>query len=151
MRIRDVMTEDLRCAAPSDTLQDVARLMREINVGTAPVCEGDRLIGLITDRDIVVRCVAEGQTPKDCRVTDYMSKDLVTATPDMSTDEAMHLMSEHQIRRLPVVENGKLVGIVSLGDLAVESKGVDDKEIKEGLKTISQPIHQTEGGMLKAA
>jgi CBS domain-containing protein len=151
MQIRDVMTKEIRSAGPSDTIRDVARLMRDLNVGTIPVCDNDKLLGLITDRDIVVRCVAEDMDPDECTVTDHMSADIVTARPDMSTDEAMRLMSEHQIRRLPVMEGEKMIGIVSLGDLAVESKGVDGQEIKEGLKNISQPVHQTEGDMKKAA
>ncbi len=151
MNVRDIMTEEVRSASPADSLVDVARMMRDLNVGTIPLCEDERLIGLITDRDIVVRCVADGHDLDACTARDFMSTDLVTITPDTSTDEAMQLMAKHQIRRLPVVEGNRLVGIVSLGDLAVESRGVDSQEIKEGLKDISLPIHQTEGGIAKAA
>jgi CBS domain-containing protein len=137
MNIRDVMTSNPRTVSPNDTIQSAARIMRDEDTGAVPVVENGRPVGMVTDRDIVVRAVAEdGQLNRPVR--DIVSSDVVTVRPDMSTKEAAKLMSEHQIRRLPVVENNRLVGIVSLGDLAV--KDSDDRagdalqDISEGVK-----------------
>jgi CBS domain-containing protein len=137
MNIRDVMTSNPRTVSPNDTIQNAARIMRDEDTGAVPVVENGRPVGMVTDRDIVLRAVAEnGQLDRPVR--DIVSTDLVTVRPDMSTKEAAQLMSEHQIRRLPVVENDRLVGIVSLGDLAV--KDSDDRagnalqDISEGVK-----------------
>ena len=117
MNIRDVMTPNPSCVSPEDSIQNAARIMRDMDTGVVPVVENGRPVGIVTDRDIVVRGVAEdGQLNRPVR--DIVTGSVVCASPDMSTREAADLMSEHQVRRLPVVENERLVGIVSIGDLA---------------------------------
>jgi len=139
MNIRDVMTTNPRCVSPDDSIQIAARIMRDEDTGVVPIVENGRPVGVVTDRDIVIRSVADGTKP-DQRVRDIASGDVVCATPDMSTREATRIMAERQIRRLPVVENDRLVGIVSLGDIAVK-EGKDSRtgdtleEISEGVKT----------------
>jgi CBS domain-containing protein len=138
MNIRDVMTANPRTVSPNDTIQNAACIMRDEDTGVVPVVENGRAIGVVTDRDIVVRAVADGQlnTP----VRNVASSDLVCVSPDASTREAADLMSEHQIRRLPVVENDLLVGIVSIGDLAV--KEGKDKRVGDALEDISQGVKE---------
>ena len=118
MNIREVMTPNPQCVAPGDSIQHAARIMRDLDTGAVPVVDNGRPVGIITDRDIVIRAVAEdGQLNRT--VGDIVSGNVIFATPEMSTHEAANLMSEYQVRRLPVVENDRIVGIVSLGDLAV--------------------------------
>ena len=119
MNIRDVMTPNPRTVSPDDSIQQAARIMRDEDTGAIPVVENGRPIGIVTDRDIVVRAVAEGGQ-LNRTVRDVVTTGVVSATPDMSTRRANELMSEHQIRRLTVVERDRLVGIVSIGDLAVK-------------------------------
>jgi CBS domain-containing protein len=138
MNIRDVMTSNPRTVSPEDTIQNAARIMRDEDTGVVPVVDNGRPVGIVTDRDIVVRAVADGQLNRPVR--DIVSGNVVTARPDMSTKEAVQLMSEHQIRRLPVVENDRLVGIVSIGDLAV--KDSDDKRVGNALEDISQGVKE---------
>jgi CBS domain-containing protein len=138
MNIRDVMTSNPRTVSPEDTIQNAARIMRDEDTGVVPVVENGRAVGVVTDRDIVVRAVADGELNRPVR--DIVSGDVVTARPDMSTKEAAQLMSEHQVRRLPVVENERLVGIVSIGDLAV--KEGSDKRIGDALQDISQGVKE---------
>ncbi|RXI98135.1 CBS domain-containing protein [Anaerobacillus alkaliphilus] len=123
--VRDVMTSNVEYCTPLDNVYEVAVKMKELNVGAIPICENDHLLGMITDRDIVIRGVAE-KRPNSTRVTDIMSEHLITAEPTMSLEEAAKLMAKHQIRRLPIVENNRLVGICSLGDLAVHDGSDDD-------------------------
>ena len=133
--VRDVMTKDVKVCAPHDSVTAAAQIMRDVNCGSVPVCEGKKVVGMITDRDIVVRGVAE-KHPGSTKVEDIMSSKLVTISADATTKEAANLMAEHQIRRLPVVEGDKLIGIVSLGDFAI-SKLTDD-QAKEALTEISE-------------
>ena len=139
MNIREVMTPNPQCVAPGDSIQNAARIMRDCDTGAVPVVDNGRPVGIVTDRDIVVRAVADGgQLNRPVR--DIISGDIVCASPDMSTHEAADLMSEHQIRRLPVVENHRLVGIVSLGDLAV--KEAKDRRIGDTLEHISEGVKE---------
>jgi len=140
MNIRDVMTSNPRTVSPNDTIQNAARIMRDEDTGAVPVVENGRPVGMVTDRDIVVRAVANGELNRPVR--DVVSGNVVTARPDMSTKEAAQLMSEYQVRRLPVVENDCLVGIVSIGDLAV--KEADDKRMGDVLQEISQGVKERE-------
>ena len=140
MNIREVMTPNPSCVAPGDPIQNAAQIMRDEDTGAVPVVENGRILGMVTDRDIVIRAVADG-AKMDRPVREIVSSDVVCATPEMSTRDASKLMAEHQVRRLPVVENDRLVGIVSLGDLAVK-EGRDSRtgdtleDISEGVKRV---------------
>jgi CBS domain-containing protein len=137
MNVREVMTTNPRCVSPNDTIQSAARIMKEEDTGVVPIVEDGRPVGVITDRDIVLRAVADGsQANKPVR--EIATLDLVFATPDMSTREATKIMGERQIRRLPVIENDRLVGIVSLGDIAV--KEAKDSRTGETLEEISEGV-----------
>lgn len=124
-RLRDIMSANIEYCTPLDNVYEVACKMKESNVGAIPICDNKKLLGMITDRDIVVRSVAE-KRPNSSKVTDIMSEHLVTADPEMTVDDAAELMAQHQIRRLPIVENHHLVGICSLGDLAVHQATADE-------------------------
>jgi CBS domain-containing protein len=139
MKIRDVMTPNPHTVSPNDTVQRVAELMREEDTGAVPVVENGRVLAMVTDRDIVVRVVADGGAFTG-PISEIASEGVVTAPPDMSTRDAEALMAERQIRRLPVVENDRLIGIVSLGDLAVKS-GHDDR-VGETLEHISEGVKE---------
>ena len=134
--IQDIMTRDVQTIASQDTIQRAAQLMDELNVGAIPVLEGDKLVGMITDRDITVRSVAVGQDPRSTKVTDVMSTDVRTCTRGQSVEEVLSQMGDVQIRRLPVVdESGKVIGIVSLGDVATS----DAADVDLALDEISSP------------
>lgn len=149
MKIRDVMVSDIETAEPDDTLDEVAMMMRDQDVGAIPVVEEGELIGIVTDRDIVVRCVAEGKDPSEIAADEVITGDLHIIEPDADLEDARKLMAKHQIRRLPVVDNGQLVGMVSLGDLAVkadEDKAADTlEEISEGVKASDQSAARNTG------
>ncbi|HEX2312347.1 MAG TPA: CBS domain-containing protein [Thermomonospora sp.] len=119
-KIRDIMTGSPVCVAPDTDLGSVARRMRDDDIGAVLVTEGDELRGLVTDRDLVVRCMAEGGDPSSTRVADVASGAEATVGPDDDLGKAVSLMRDRSVRRLPVVENGRPVGIVSIGDLAME-------------------------------
>jgi CBS domain-containing protein len=139
MNIRDVMTHNPRTVSPQDSIQNAARIMRDEDTGVVPVVDNGKPVGVITDRDIVVRAVAEGgQLNRPVR--DIVTNELVAATPDMSVSEATELMSTHQVRRLPVVENNRLVGIVSIGDIAV--KEGKDSRVGDALQHISEGVKE---------
>jgi CBS domain-containing protein len=138
MRVKEVMTRGVECVGPDDTLQRAAQKMKSLDVGPLPVCDNDRLAGMLTDRDIVVRCVAEGGDARSARVRDAMSAGVTYCFEDDDVAEASRLMQEKQIRRLVVLDRDKrLAGIVSLGDLAVEpgAKGAAAKALEE----VSEP------------
>ncbi len=135
MQIRDLMTPNPRTVQPRDTLQAAAQAMDELNVGVLPVCEGDALIGLITDRDIVIRSTSAGQDPRTATVADAMTTAPHTVEADMSLEQALETMEDQQLRRVPVMDGGKLVGIVSLGDLAAAGA----PEAADALEAISFP------------
>ena len=138
MHIRDVMTANPTCVSPDDSIQNAARIMRDEDTGIVPVVENGRPVGIVTDRDIVVRAVAEDQLSRPIR--DIVTGNIISATPDMSTREAAELMSEHRVRRLPVIENDHLVGIVSIGDLAV--KEGRDSRVGDALQHISEGVKE---------
>lgn len=129
------MTDNVECCTLLDNVFEVAVKMKELNVGAIPIVDKDKLVGMITDRDIVVRGVAE-KHPGSTKVEDIMSSKLVTISADSTTKEAAKLMAEHQIRRLPVVEGDNLIGIVSLGDFAIRE--LTDDQAKEALTEISE-------------
>lgn len=137
MKVRDLMTKNVRTCNAESSLTDVAKIMSDLNCGAVPVTEGQNLVGIITDRDIVLRTIAKGQNPTGMKVADCMTRSVKTCTSDMDVHEAADLMSNSQIRRLPVVDNGKLCGIVALGDLATINIHVD--EAGQALSDISTP------------
>jgi CBS domain-containing protein len=139
MQIRDVMTANPTTLTPADTIQSAARLMRDQDTGAVPVVENGRVVGMVTDRDIVVRAVAEGDQSSRA-VGDILTTNLVSVTSDTSTGDAAELMSENQVRRLPVIDNGVLVGIVSIGDIAV--KEGKDKRSGDTLQSISEGVKE---------
>jgi CBS domain-containing protein len=139
MNIRDVMTPNPQCVSPGDSIQSAARVMRDADTGAVPVVDNGRPVGIVTDRDIVVRVVADGGQ-LDRPISEIVSGDVISVSPGMSTREAEELMSEHQIRRLPVVENDRIVGIVSLGDLAV--KEARDRRSGDTLEHISEGVKE---------
>ena len=135
-KISEIMTRNVQVVRPDDSLQRAAQCMKDLDVGAVPVCDGRRLLGMITDRDITVRASALGLSPSTTKVTDVMSKDLCWCTEDESATEVLDGMGEHQIRRLPVVNAQKeLVGIVSLGDLATRQH----TPVQQALREISTP------------
>lgn len=137
MNVSEVMTPNPRTLELSDTLQDAARIMRDEDTGAVPVCEEGRVVGMVTDRDIVIRAIADGDY--EATMDDIVSDDVVTITADKSTTVAAELMAEHQIRRLPVVDaDENIVGIVSLGDLAV--KEGRESRMGETLESISEGV-----------
>jgi CBS domain-containing protein len=139
MKISEIMTTEVMTCKPTDTLAEAAAMMRDLNVGICPIVQDDKLVGVITDRDITVRAIAQGFDPNTAQVKDFMTPSPITVEPDTNVEDAAEMMMMHQIRRLPVVdERGKLVGIVSLGDLAVD---VGEPEmIAETLEEISEPV-----------
>jgi len=119
MKLRDIMTNAVVRIHPEESVAVAARTLAHYNIGALPVCGTDgKLCGVVTDRDLVTRCLASGRLPEKTSVRDVMTGQVVSAEPDMETAVAAHLMGRQQIRRLPVVENGQLCGMVSLGDLA---------------------------------
>jgi CBS domain-containing protein len=119
---RDIMTDNAECARADETLADAARKMRDLDVGALPICgDDDRLKGVVTDRDIVVRCVAEGADPTSTPVSELAEGKTVTIGADDPVDEALRTMIEHGVRRLPVIDGDRLVGMVSQADVARET------------------------------
>jgi len=132
--IRDLMTTNPRSLESSSTVVEAARLMRDEDAGLVPVCEGDKLVGTVTDRDIAVRVVAEGKPPESITVGEIASRELVTIDPQQELDEALRLMARHQVRRLPVVEeDGKLVGIVAQADIARNASDAKTGDLVEDI------------------
>jgi CBS domain-containing protein len=117
--VRDAMTKDPRSIGASASVVEAARLMREDHIGSLPIVDDEQLVGMITDRDIATRVVAEGADPKVTPIADVYSRDLISVEADKNLEEAIQLMARHQVRRLPVVENGELVGIVAQADIAL--------------------------------
>jgi CBS domain-containing protein len=137
MLARDLMTRGVECAGPDEKLRQVAVRMRDMDVGSFPVCESGRLTGMITDRDIAIRCVAEGADPNKASVRDAMTDELVFCFEEQTADEVSHLMRQRQVRRLPVLDADKnLIGIIAVADLALE--GTDD-QTAEAVEGISRP------------
>ena len=132
---RDIMTGGAECAAASETLVDAARKMRDLEVGALPICgDDDRLQGMITDRDIVVRCVADGGDPGSVKVSELADGKPVTIGADDSVEEALRTMSQHGVRRLPVIDGHELVGVVSQADVA---KNLPEEAVGDLVEAIS--------------
>ena len=139
----DIMTDEVVYMLPDENVREAAREMKKLNVGIIPVCDDNqRLLGVITDRDIVVRVVAEGRNPDDTQLMDIATTDPISGQRDWDLPAATELMSRYQVRRLPVVEDGRLIGIVSLGDIAVQAAGLDTSAT---LGEISEPAMPRKG------
>ena len=139
MNVSEIMTTNVATAEPDSTLEEVATMMKDENVGAIPVVDGDELVGIVTDRDIVVRCIAEGKDPSECEVEQIVTEDLETVSPDDDVRRAAEIMQRRQIRRLPVCDaDGKLVGMLSLGDIAVKQS--NDGVSGETLEQVSQGV-----------
>jgi len=137
MKVSEVMTRGVECVKPEASLEEAAAKMKSLDVGALPICDNDRLAGMITDRDITVRATAEGESPKEIHVRDVMTPGIVWCFEDEDVQEASRKMKEHQIRRLPVLNRDKrLVGMVSLGDLAVETR--DEQLAGDTLQAVSE-------------
>jgi CBS domain-containing protein len=142
MQLKEIMTPNVEVVRPDASLQEAAELMMRRDVGPLPVCDGERLVGMLTDRDIIVRATAHGRDPKTTQVQEVMSPGVIYCFEDQDVEDAADLMEEHQIRRVVVLNRDKqLVGIVSLGDLALEADedDLDDAEVGEVLEHVSQP------------
>lgn len=138
MELREIMTRNVEVVSGDASLQDAARKMKSLDVGLIPVCDGDNLKGVLTDRDITIRSTAEGRDPAKTKVVDVMSSDIAYCLENQDVQEAVSLMEQRQIRRLPILNtNKRLVGIVSLGDIAVH--GGDRETAGETLQEVSQP------------
>ncbi|MGD9762207.1 MAG: CBS domain-containing protein [Candidatus Binatia bacterium] len=138
MKLSDIMTRDVEVLSPDDRLDEAARRMKALDVGLMPVCDGDRLLGMLTDRDITVRAVSAGRAPRETAVVDIMTADVVYCFEDQDVEEAARLMHDAQIRRLPILNrNKRLTGIVALADLAVRTG--DDQLSGRVLAGVSQP------------
>src|ERR687884_727370 len=130
--IRDIMTTNPSTVEPNQSVVEAARIMKQEDAGVVPVTENGRLTGMVTDRDIAIRVVAEGKDPESTQVAEVASTDLVTIDPQQDLDEALRLMAQHQVRRLPVVEeDGRLVGIVAQADVARKGKDQQTGEVVE--------------------
>lgn len=138
MQLREVMTPNVEVIHPDAPLQEAAALMKALDVGSLPVSDGNQMQGMLTDRDITIRATAEGRDPRQTRVREIMSSDVVYCFEDQPVEEGARLMEERQIRRLPIVNRGRqLVGIVALGDLALELS--NDQKVGQVLEAISEP------------
>jgi CBS domain-containing protein len=131
--IQDVMTRDVTSVSPEDTVRRAAQLMKDLDIGALPVCDGPKLVGMLTDRDITIRSTAEGKAPEATRVGDVMSTEVLTCYATQSVEEVLAEMGDEQIRRVPVIDQQthSLVGIVSLGDIATKDGATTDKALGE--------------------
>jgi CBS domain-containing protein len=142
-RVSELMTRDVRFVVPQENLQRAAQMMDELNVGALPVCDGGRLVGMVTDRDITIRATAAGKSPRDAHVDEVMSTDVRWCFEDQSLDDVMAQMAGSQVRRIPVLSHDgqhSLVGIVSLGDMAIRT--ADDaqkKDVEQMVEAVSSP------------
>jgi len=137
LKVKDIMTRDVAYVNPASTVIEAAQLMQKHNVGSVPVCDQSGVIGIVTDRDIIVRNVAHGKSPQSTPVKDVMTSQVTTVNPDMDVNDVSRIMSQNQIRRIPVTDNNKLVGMLSLGDIATDPRF--DTEASSALTEISKP------------
>lgn len=136
-KLSKIMTTNIATVTPQQSVAEAAQIMSQYNIGSLPVVQNGQPVGMITDRDITLRITAQGQDAQNSKVEEVMTKNVITGTPDMDVHQAANLMAQNQIRRLPVVENNRLAGIVALGDLAVQD--IYQNEAGEALSNISQP------------
>jgi CBS domain-containing protein len=149
--VADVMTRGVRSMSPSDNVARAAQAMDELNVGVIPVCEGEKLVGMVTDRDIIVRGVAQERDIRSTKLADVMSTNVRCAKEDQDVEEVLSQMAETQIRRMPVVDGqDKLVGIVSIGDIA-DKDPEDEESLAASLGDISSPAQPDRSGQSQAS
>jgi CBS domain-containing protein len=139
MKVADVGLKEVYCATPMSTLNEIATMMKRHGVGSIPVCEGDHLVGIVTDRDIVLSCVAAGTNPASCMVNEIMTSEPIGVNPRVDLEDAAGIMAREQIRRLPVMEGDSLVGMISLADMA-RALPDNDRVIADTLRGVSAPI-----------
>lgn len=137
MKAKDIMTKNVACVQPDETVVRAAQMMKQHQCGSIPVCSGSKVEGIVTDRDIALRCIAEGKDVNQSKVRDIMTASPATGSPEMDVNDAARLMSEKQIRRLPIIENNNIVGILALGDISTEP-GLQENA-GNALNSISQP------------
>lgn len=138
MRVSEIMTKDVQCMESSATVREIASKMKELDTGAIPICQNDRLVGMVTDRDIVLKTLADGADPGSAKASDIMTGPIVYCLEDQDVEDAARIMEEMQIRRLPVLSDEKrLVGILSLGDVA--TRGTSEALSGEVLKKVSEP------------
>lgn len=137
LKVKEIMTNQIATLCSDDTIEKAAQLMKQHNVGSLPVCNQQQVIGIVTDRDITLRSTAIGGNSKCQKVSEIMTSNPVVGTPEMEVHDAVKIMSQQQVRRLPIVDNNNLVGMVALGDISVEPILQDNAEW--ALKNISQP------------
>jgi CBS domain-containing protein len=148
-RVAEVMTRGVRTMTPNETIRQAAQAMEELDIGAIPVCDGDRILGMVTDRDLVVRGIAQGRPADQTPIRDVMTSDVCWVYEDQSVDEANLQMAGKQIRRMPVVDRDKhLVGMLSLGDVAVKASGVS---AGQALEDISEPARPDRSGQSQAS
>lgn len=138
MKLKDIMSVNVAKVDSNDSIEKAAQLMKQHNVGSIPVCKNNSVVGIVTDRDIAIRSVANGQSSEQT-VNEVMTQNPITGSPDMDVDDAARVMGQKQIRRLPIVDNNSLVGMVSLGDISIEPKLQDNAE--QALSSISKPTN----------
>jgi CBS domain-containing protein len=132
-KVADVMTQRPRAVTPQTPLNEVAEVMEAEDVGAVPLVEGDRLVGIVTDRDIVVRAIAKGKDPRGMPASEVSSRELLTVSPDDDLSDALNVMAQYQVRRLAVTEDERLVGVVSQADVALQGKDKDTGQVVEGI------------------
>lgn len=137
MKAKEIMSKDVACVRADESVERAARLMKQHGCGSVPVCCGGKVEGIVTDRDIALRCIAEGKDAKQEKVGDIMTANPATGSPEMEVDDAARLMSEKQIRRLPIIEDNSVVGILALGDISTEPN--QQGSAGSALNSISQP------------
>lgn len=137
LKVKDKMTKNVAYVSPNTSITETAQLMQRHNIGSVPVVDDNNLVGIVTDRDIVVRNIAHGNDPRSTPVSDIMTTNVITVTPDADMEEVTAKMAINQIRRVPVVENNRLVGILAIGDMATDRRF--NMEASEALSEISRP------------
>ncbi len=145
-KARDLMTPAVAAVSPDSTVADVAQIMRDRNIGNVLVVDDGTLRGIVTDRDIAARVVAAGEDPRQTPIKAYMTTNVITGQPNWSVEKVAETMGKHQIRRLPIVEKGSVVGIVSLGDVALRNR--DNPAVSKSLRAISEApvVHEAKSG-----
>ncbi len=139
MNVGDIMSTELVTCSPNDTIYQVAKKLQQEDIGSCPVVDQNKLVGIVTDRDITVRAVSRDLDVHNTRVGDIMTTNIIVGSPSMSLEDACMLMADHQVRRLPIVQNDNLVGIIAQADLAIDLE--EEELLAETLEKISEPSH----------